>query len=50
MKMKSLLLLGIVGLAFATIVKTVIEKMDNFDDEEQELEGFDDESGFPLFI
>ncbi|MEZ0004960.1 hypothetical protein [Flavobacterium sp. 28YEA47A] len=52
MKTKSLLLIGIVGLSLVTIVKTVLNRMEIFDEEEedQELDGQDEEYGFPLFI
>ncbi|WP_343623632.1 hypothetical protein [Flavobacterium lindanitolerans] len=52
MKTKSLLLIGIIGLSLVTIVKTVWNRMEIFDEEEedQELEGQDEEYGFPLFI
>ena len=52
MKTKSLLLIGIVGLSVVTIVKTVLKRMEIFDEEEedQELDGQDEEYGFPLFI
>lgn len=52
MKTKSLLLIGIVGLSVVTIVKTVLNRMEIFDEEEedQELDGQDEEYGFPLFI
>ncbi|WP_158629485.1 hypothetical protein [Flavobacterium microcysteis] len=52
MKTKSLLLIGIVGLSVVTIVKTVLNRMEIFNEEEedQELDGQDEEYGFPLFI
>jgi len=52
MNTKNLLLFGIVSLALATIIKTVINRMEIFDDEEEdhELDGHEEEYGFPLFI
>lgn len=52
MKTKSLLLIGIVSLSLVTIIKTVMNRMEIFDEEEedQELDGQDEEYGFPLFI
>lgn len=52
MKTKSLLLIGIVGLSLVTIIKTVMNRMEIFDEEEQdhELDGQEEEYGFPLFI
>mgnify|MGYP003532753258 FL=1 len=52
MNTKNLLLFGIMRLALAAIVKTFINKMEIFDDEEEdrELDGHEEEYGFPLFI
>lgn len=52
MNTKSLLLIGIVGLSLVTLIKTVISRMEIFDeeDEDQELEGQEEDYGFPLFI
>lgn len=52
MKTKSLLLIGIVSLSLVTIIKTVMNRMEIFDEEEedQELDGQEEEYGFPLFI
>ncbi|MBA9072160.1 cell division protein FtsL [Flavobacterium gossypii] len=53
MKTKSLLLIGIVSLSLVTIIKTVMNRMEIFNEEEeedQELDGQDEEYGFPLFI
>jgi hypothetical protein len=52
MNTKSLLLIGIVGLSLVTIIKTVISRMEIFDeeDEDQELDGQEEDYGFPLFI
>lgn len=52
MNTKNLLLFGIMSLALATIIKTVINRMEIFEDEEEdhEFDTRDEESGFPLFI
>lgn len=52
MNTNKLLLFGLISLALATIIKTVINRTDIFDDEEDdfELDSHDEESGFPLFI
>ena len=52
MNTKNLLLFGIMSLALATIVKTFINKMEIFEDEDEdrELDGHEEEYGFPLFI
>lgn len=52
MNTKSLLLIGLVGLSLVTIIKTVISRMEIFDeeDEDQELDGQEEGYGFPLFI
>ena len=53
MKTKSLLLIGIVSLSLVTIIKTVMNRMEIFNEEEeedQELDSQDEEYGFPLFI
>lgn len=52
MNTKNLLLFGIVSLALATIVRTVINRMEIFDDEEEdhEFDSHEEEYGFPLFI
>lgn len=53
MKTKSLLLIGIVSLSLVTIINTVMNRMEIFNEEEeedQELDGQDEEYGFPLFI
>lgn len=52
MNTKSLLLIGIISLGLSVIIKTVINRMEIFDDEEEDLEldGHEEEYGFPLFI
>jgi len=52
MNTKSLLLIGIISLGLSVIIKTVINRMEIFDDEEEdrELDGHEEEYGFPLFI
>jgi len=52
MNTKSLLLIGIFSLGIAMLIKTVINKMEFFDDEDEdrELDSHEEEYGFPLFI
>lgn len=52
MNTKNLLLFGIMSLALATIIRTVISRMEIFEEEDndQEFDTRDEESGFPLFI
>lgn len=52
MNTKNLLLIGIVGLSLVTIFKTIISRMEIFNEEdhEQELDTQEEEYGFPLFI
>lgn len=52
MNTKSLLLIGIISLGLSVIIKTVINRMEIFEDEEEdrELDGHEEEYGFPLFI
>ena len=52
MNTKSLLLIGIISLGLSVVIKTVINRMEIFDDEEEdrELDGHEEEYGFPLFI
>ncbi|WP_296147703.1 hypothetical protein [uncultured Flavobacterium sp.] len=52
MNTKSLLLIGIISLGLSVIIKTVINRMEIFDEEEEdrELDGHEEEYGFPLFI
>lgn len=49
MSTKKLLLIGILSLALAVIVKTAINELEAFD-EDDEFDGHDEEYGFPLFI
>lgn len=52
MNTKSLLLIGIISLGLSVIIKTVINRMEFFDEKEEdrELDGHEEEYGFPLFI
>jgi|GEM_PF-5401250 len=52
MNTKNLLLIGIISLGLSVIIKTVINRMEIFDEEEEdrELDGHEEEYGFPLFI
>ena len=52
MNTKSLLLIGIISLGLSVIIKTVINRMEIFDEEEEdrELDRHEEEYGFPLFI
>ena len=53
MNTKSLLVIGIISLGLSVIIKTVINRMEIFDneeDEDRELDGHEEEYGFPLFI
>ena len=52
MNTKSLLLIGIISLGLSVVIKTVINRMEIFDDEEEdrELDGHEEEYGFPLFM
>lgn len=52
MNTKSLFLIGIISLGLSVIIKTVINRMEIFDEEEEdrELDGHEEEYGFPLFI
>lgn len=52
MNTKSLLLIGILSLGISMLIKTVINKMEIFDEEEEdrELDSHEEEYGFPLFI
>lgn len=46
MNLKSLLLIGVVSLAVATIVKTVLDRLED----DEHLHEYDEEDGFPMFI
>lgn len=49
MNTKSLLLVGILGVAFVALLRKTIDIF-NEEDEEQELDSHEEEYGFPLFI